>query len=410
MHPGALLLGQAPWPVMGAVLERLDANACHDLIASGGLPTGALVAYILAHGHDEARVALAANPVATPDILGRLAEEPSPPVARQLLHHPYACREFLVSALHALPPGTRVPGTGEGGGPTQRAVYLQIEAPDAGAIADALAALHVERTFPAAELVLLRGCVNLWRLAGRDAVAAALRTVPLVERPRAAVLESVADALEHPHGLHRLDLAVGRLTGTRELLRRLDAVPKRQRDARARESGGMARLVMLAPHEPLDWDLIMRTHADSPLPGLFVLNDEPGCPPELATPATGSSWAPAGVLGRSRNRRREARTEALTALRDFGSQESVRLVQIAYAAGLITARTIFDAAMPAVRALSVFYGASGRHLNEARSAVSTLTRPTLGTHVEAWIVALTLLPEFAGTVPELLATARAAAG
>lgn len=408
MHPGALLLGQAPWPVMGAVLERLDANACHDLIATGGMPTGALVAYVLAHGHDEARAALAANPVATPDILGRLAEDPSPPVARQLLQHPYACREFLISALHALPPGTRVPGTGEDGGPTQRAVYLQIEAPDPDAVADALAALHIARAFPAAGLVLLRGCVNLWRLAGRDAVAAALRTVPRVDHPHTDAVDLVADALEHPHGLHRLDLAVGRRTGTREVLRRLDAAPRKP-VARARESGGMARLILLAPHEPLDWDLIVRTHADSPIPGLFALNDEPGCPPEIATSTTGSAWAPASVLGRNRNRRREARAQAMTALRDFGSQQSVRLVQIAYAAGLLTARTVFDAATPAVRALGVFDGASGRHLNEARSAIGSLTKPTLGTHVEAWIVALTLLPEFEGTVPELLATARAAA-
>lgn len=406
VNPSALLLGQAPWSVMGPVLDRLDPRTRTVVLGTGGLPTSSLVSYVLDRGSPDDRTALAGNPDADRHILTGLAVDPPPDVVRALLVHPHANRETLLPLVPLLPRGTPVPSA-VADRRTQRSVYLQIESPDPALVADALTALRMDpQPFPGAGTVAVRACLNLWRLAGRDAARAALAGIPQPDGPNPHVLTAL-DALDQPDGRQILGRTIQRDGHTIRLLTGC----KRMRGTveHGREPGGLLRLLLLAPHGgPLDWTYLREQHARAPFTTglLAALREQPDCPHDFDPPP--EQGAPPGTPGRSKSQRRRAREQATAALRDLTVKYHRDVVRAAYAANLVSPLHVLIDGVTASGALSVFETATGRALNDARSVVSSLTKDTLEDRTEAWMVALHLLPTFHGTLTELLHTARAA--
>jgi len=88
MNPAALLLGQAPWSVMGAVLDRLD-DRIRDLVpARPPAPGAAVTGYVCGHGSVADRASLARNPAPEAPVLARPALDRSPAVGAALYRHP----------------------------------------------------------------------------------------------------------------------------------------------------------------------------------------------------------------------------------------------------------------------------------------------------------------------------------
>ncbi|MDH6109436.1 hypothetical protein P3T36_000207 [Kitasatospora sp. MAP12-15] len=130
------------------------------------------------------------------------------------------------------------------------------------------------------------------------------------------------------------------------------------------------------------WPAVLRAHQDSPFPGYarWALSQRIDCPAELR--------ARFGESPRYRHRLREA------GIFD-GPAEYVQ------------------AAAPAaevLRLLGIGRWAYPGRLAQAGAVLRPLVHADLGTHLEAWAVLAQLLPDFVGTLPELIRTAGAIAG
>jgi hypothetical protein len=135
-------------------------------------------------------------------------------------------------------------------------------------------------------------------------------------------------------------------------------------------------LLLLAPREPLDWDLVRTRERIG-----------------LITP---DAWPP---LSRQLGCPQEIRAKAAELLTPTGSRPPPGAPR--------PPAEILAQTAPAATALTACQNPHPDHRADPGAALAALAGPTLGTDVEAWRVALSLLPDFAGTVPELLRTARA---
>ncbi|MCF2525829.1 hypothetical protein [Yinghuangia soli] len=421
MNTGALLLGQAPWHVIGPVLDRIDPDMRRDILSTPGLPGRAILEYVVTQGTSGDRQAVAGNPELDPKVLLRLAECDDPAVTGLALQHPRATREVILQASRTARPPADLFATAAARRP-QHMLYALVEAKVPAAVRYAMTGLRFDHDFPAADAVMLRGCLNVWRLAGREAAAAALADgPPLRNRVRAEAAAAVAV----PDGRDRLGRLIEREGSTPVVLERLRLLqnrpaPPRSADGIRITEGSLHRLLLLAPHENLRWPLVTAEHESKPWSedALAALWDQPGCPAELISGQARDAAVHRGeadpdghratVLRRSRRRAvKAAALEHLARTMPHGDDSPVRT---AYREGLLTATAIVTQARHADAGLRVFRNLTGRELDTARTAVSVLTAHHLGESTEAWAIALRLLPEFAGTLPELLATARAAAG
>ncbi|MEU8134656.1 hypothetical protein [Streptodolium elevatio] len=411
MNPWALLLSQASWAVIGPVLDRLDPGTRQTVLGSALPEGGAIVSYVLGHGSVACRAALAQSPTVTAATLRRLAEDPAPEVAAHLARNPHAPRDVMLRAMAAHHVDRiAIPDAGL----PQRDVYALVESVNAEVVARAVPALLFRHPYPAGAVVLARALLNLWRLGGRTAAESAFATA-------AQLPETVAERFDEVFAVDDGRAALGRLIEhegrTQVVVERLRGVGRRTSAVHPTSSAYdgseavLTRLVLFAPHEPPRWDVVR--HEDS-LTALVpdvvtALGDEPGCPDWILERLRHHPPSPGGHI-RSQHERGRIRRDAYRQLAALTAGMRDDQLRRAYQEGLLPAGEILAKAPFAYAALTVFTTATGPRLDEARTAVSRLTERHLGADTEAWAVALMLLPEFAGTLPELLATARAAAG
>ncbi|WTW98546.1 hypothetical protein OG216_36725 [Streptomycetaceae bacterium NBC_01309] len=411
MNPWALLLSQASWAVIGPVLDRLDPKTRQSVLGSQLPERGAIVSYVLGHGSVACRAALAQNATATPATLRRLAENPAPEVAAHLVRNPRSPRDVMLRAMaahhidHITTPAAEL---------QQRDVYALVEADNPAVVAQAVPALLFRHLFPAGPVVLARALLNLWRLDGRPAAESAYATA-------AQLPETVADRFGDAFAADDGRAALGRLIEhegrTQVVVDRLRSVGGRMSSLHPSSSaydGSEAlftRLVLLAPHEPPRWDLVRHEDNLTTLaPDVaMALGDEPGCPDWILDRLRRDPQPPPRRSHtRSHHERDRVRQDAYRQLAALTVGMRDDQLRRAYDEGLVPAAEILAKAPSAYAALVIFMAATGPRLDEARTAVNRLTERHLGAQTEAWAIALRLLPDFGGTLPELLATAQAA--
>ncbi|MCF2528366.1 hypothetical protein [Yinghuangia soli] len=404
MNPYALLIDSAPAELQAQLLRRMD-TPLRAVILGGRLAPGeVLAAHVLDRGTSEERAALVANRELAPETYLRLADDAEvdadESVAAALYANTEAPREVLLKVVRLVPDELLLPaeppvGLVEKYACTQRASVL-VESPDPALVTRALAAVDPKDNPLGAPAMVLRGCLALARTEGTDAAAAAFASVP----PSTGELpEAVRDAFAAPGDpeLHSRALAV--VGGTSYLLDRF------RTGAAARQVG----MLLMGPREPLDWELLKSAHRQQPLDPntTAALSRQLGCPPELRTPLYDAFRG-----GRGSTRRRllsagPTKRQLLTQLPTLPLVPG-RDLREAHDFGVMSAAGILADGAPAYSTLIVFEQARDRRLDDVRTAVGDLTRSTLGTDLDAWAVACSLLADFPGTLPELLTTAAAA--
>ncbi|MFJ1761506.1 hypothetical protein ACIOD2_14390 [Amycolatopsis sp. NPDC088138] len=148
------------------------------------------------------------------------------------------------------------------------------------------------------------------------------------------------------------------------------------RDARTMGSGRVAARAVSRP----DWPSVAEADRAEPLPGFarWALGVRIDCPPELRERF--------GSHPKFRNRFRRA--------------------------GIVEPRDYAELGRPPRDVLAVLYFGTRlfpRRVAEAAASLTPLVRAELGANPDAWAVLAQLLPDFAGTVPELVATSGAVA-
>jgi len=396
MNPAALLLGQAPWNVMGAVLDRLDDRVRDLVLARPPVPGAAVTGYVCGHGSVADRASLARNPGLEPRVLARLAHDRSPAVGAALYRHPRADRAIAVGVLTRADPEPDPGLVAElSTTRTPRLLYPLVESYDPALIRHAVTTIAPSPRTPMADVVVLRGCLNLWRRAGVDAVREALAATASAHAADATL---VRDLLGDPSGRHTLGRVIETRGRTAELIGRIRAVG----------NADAVRLILLAPHEPLRWKAVRAEHEVRRLPRHLweALAEVPDCPADLA--ALGAMPLLPSAKRRSGRVRRSPWRDVAGV--DLANHERWSALRAAHLDGAIGAASVIGEGAPAARALAVFAATTGPGLDDARTVLAGLTGETLGADPDAWAVALTLLDEFVGTTPELVATARAVVG
>ncbi|GAA2213762.1 hypothetical protein GCM10009850_092250 [Nonomuraea monospora] len=152
------------------------------------------------------------------------------------------------------------------------------------------------------------------------------------------------------------------------------------------------------------WADLLAEHARDPLPGVALngLARIPECPEELRAQAAlhGYDQAPRKVLDAL-----AAGTTPQELLRGGPiNSDVVTWVHQATKAGQLTWDEVLECARPARRVLMVWGG------ERLRDPLTSLVRACLDPAPEAWVLALRMLPDFTGSVAELLRTAATATG
>ncbi|MGW9206021.1 hypothetical protein ACWGR4_03385 [Embleya sp. NPDC055664] len=243
---------------------------------------------------------------------------------------------------------------------------------------------------------VLRGLLSLWEAQGRGALLDP-RLRSLLHRSSTARLAR-RWALNAPDGLARLRAETLRREHPDE---RVAAI--RERPERA------------ARHVPdAFWPAAVAAHEREPLPraALVLLARHASCPAELLRAAAAVDDRSAVELAAG------VREHALAALAGPlpPTSREARLGLCwfgnALADDVLSVREFVERGHPAARLLEAVADLSGVFPDghaEASAVLAEHARATIAGDPEAWAVAVMLLPDFSGTVPELLATAAAAA-
>ncbi|MGW0659046.1 hypothetical protein [Streptodolium elevatio] len=400
-NPHALLLASAPAELHLPILTRLTAEVRDDLLDDGAAP--GLVAYALAHGTAEDRAVLAENPAVSPDDLAALAATPDEPqLAAGLFGNPSAPREAMLRVLPFVPDADVLPGGFARNDAMRldmvRRASVAVESEDPKVLSAVLRMVDSE-FLPLCPAVVLRGCLGLLWTVGREPAWRALRDVR--DLVRGDLSAPVRDALADPFAPASLGRALAYESSLPVLLERL----------RRCRSVDEAVAQLHAPRDPVDWEFVLDVQRREPLPDFVraALARQIGCPEVL--PPLGSAGALASTAGPA-HAVRDGGPDGLDRLAD---DSAAARVGRDYTAGRLNVRTLLREGDPVAVALSLL---------EARAyddepdigldrgvvlAVAELTRPALGGSADAWVVALNLLGDFAGTLPELVRTASAVA-
>ncbi|NUU24490.1 MAG: hypothetical protein HOV68_23740 [Streptomycetaceae bacterium] len=397
MNPYALLLEPAPEGLRVEIWRRLDPRVQTVLLESGTLPADDIVAHVVAEGASHERAALAGNSSAWPELLMELAERADREVAERLFDNPGAPREAMLRVLKLLPATGLLPAGRSRlhGLPEVRRISVVVESDDPDLTRRGLELLDPDfmAVVPA---VVLRGYLGILRAAGPRAVAEVRMDPwsPGDDLPR-LVLEALGDPTDP-----------GRLARALEVVGRTQSLAAELRKSRLRDRH---IAVLHAPRAPLDWDLLLAEHRREPFPrwSREALTLQIGCPEELRSPVAPHVFLPHRTLRAAivPGLRRPRLVKQLPFLDRDGAERAQ--IEHAHEAGVLSAAVILRHGAPALAALGLFRDARGASLADVRRALSTRTRKAWGGDLDAWVVALNLLPDFPGTVPELIATARA---
>lgn len=373
VNPHALLLEQAPDGVLRSVLPRTDPEVRRELF-SVFYPVGPRLAQsVVAHGPFELRMALTKARPTTPEVLLRLVEGGDARVVAGVLAYDRTPREVMLRVMPVLPidelmrpvrdPSVRV-------GERQRHAAVLVEHDDPRIVLEAMAAMVASPMFSGVTPTVLHGYARLLSLLGpAQAVARAGWMLSRLREPS----EPVRRAQAAPGDTDLVAQAVADESSTRAVIEHL----------RTHDSAGHPQQRLTAPRAPLDWEMIRAQHRHRPFPSpvLAALADQIGCPWEIRDA-----------------RQRSAETGGWSP-RDYRAARETLV---------LPAAEVVATVVPAYNALRTFRVGGLQRVDDAVRAVGELTVPTLGTDVDAWTIALTLLADFAGTLPELLDTARAA--
>lgn len=361
-----------------AVVPHFDARAVQHLLVYGDPAPAVREAVIAAHGV-AAQAAQAATPSLSPERLAYLLDLDEPQVDANLFFH---CRIDQQERVRML--AGRLRGGGTRPVPDELLHVLRetnlghyrhwlIAGLDSGDLGVARTLIgRLKLRIPAARLRLL---VAVWQRGGPDAV----REILALDRLPVTLRRQTEKLLDLPDGLDRLRARLAAEEDPEKLLEFLNKAPGHD---------GSQPHKLTGEGIPLPWpDLITAYRSGRLAPGAAQdLAERTDCPRELLL--------------------------ALLPNTPEVDRYSTAWPQLALRNGTLTPEDILTHAAPARRALSHL-----RHaLNSAEqkpdrqqlhTQAATLTAEHLGTDPEAWAVALQLLPTFAGTLPELCATAAA---
>lgn len=256
--------------------------------------------------------------------------------------------------------------------------------------------------------------VRLWERSGPQAVKGLLHSTnfPLnYDRPHplpARTRKLVGNALGAPDGLAALRQRLEEESSPAGQVAFL-----RARGAASRDTAKVALLrVRDEIDEELPWEELLIAHAQRPLPDPLVaeLASLAGCPQRLvddSLPAQVRLMCEALVRDSA-----DHRPSALELLRDYPVDPAFDRddwwLYNALSWQLVTPVEVLRIARPAGYAITCLAEAQpGLGWDLAYREAKALVDRYLGSDVEAWAVALRLLPDFVGTIPELLETAAA---
>ncbi|MFF4695951.1 hypothetical protein [Streptomyces chattanoogensis] len=384
------LFGCAAEEAQLALLPHLDMRAVQHLLAIGK-PSPRVCAEVVAV-HGTALAAHASDVVLVKDVMDGLLDRDDPLINAHLFEDSRLDQQERIRILA---------GVGRGGGvvPVDDGLIPFLEGLHLSSCRDWLTAgitsgdskvltVVLDRLRLYTEAGRLRLVIALWERQGPDAVREFLTPARFRHNKRswpARTQRAVLDALDDaPEGLKVLRERLAAEEDPARVVAFLRNV--RDPEETADYADRLRRVVSEGTEIP--WDGLIRAHAEDPLPTalLRVLVDKRDCPRALFLACladvhlTSREW----WVG--------------TALR-WGSLTPEDLVQHARPAAAVVA-------YPSHRYVRLDESA----WIQARAEARKLAREHLGTNVEAWAVALRLLPEFHGTVPELMATSGAVAG
>lgn len=398
-NPHGLLMSSSPAALCGRILPRLEGGIRHEVFADGSAP--GLVAYAIAHGSAEELVVLAKNPAVAPDDLALLAAHTSEPQqAEHLFANSSAPREAMVRVM-PFAAGSLLPTLLDRKDALRfdaaRCASVAVESEDPRVVRSAL--LVVDGDFlPLSPAVVLRGCLGLLWADGREAASQALRDVrDLVVGDLSA---PVRDAFADPFAPASLGRALAYESSPPVLLEHL-------RRCRGRDE---ALVRLYAPRDAIDWAFVVEAHRHEPLPGfvLAALARQVGCPDVLRTPSPEQNGTTGGRPGVVRPKAVPREPQDVR-LGELDSAAVAALAHEYYLTGVLSASAILREGRPASAAFEIIASSARERDHGVARAVAELTRPVLGEDADAWVVALNLLGDFVGTLPELVRTASAVA-
>ncbi|GAB2590738.1 hypothetical protein GCM10027168_24890 [Streptomyces capparidis] len=393
-----LLLEHADPGHAAAALTRLPDTTLRELLSGGSLPGPGLTAAVTGHGDRRARLALAVHPRLDARVLKRLAAADDPAVNAAVYRNP-RCTPSLRRAIALrdpevpLDPGLREELLTTATGRTLLAPLLACGDP-----ALAARALTVGQRRVAQRYALLR----VWERNGPGAVRRMLAD-PEVSRylHTTSVAADVAAALDEPDGAARLR-AAGEPYEDPATLPRLLAASRGTSTLRdllnepyAHDFPALAAANRRAPFMPLAAEELLRhedgTDADRAEFRLSLLNDV---------------WPAGGRRGG--NLTPPAERIAAEPLTHSAADWAVAMAN----AGLLDPAHLLAArpARPAAAALHGVLDARPDLAAAAKAALRAAVREHLSGHPEAWAVLLRLLPDFTGTLPELITVSDRIAG
>ncbi|MEV0373978.1 hypothetical protein AB0I10_29940 [Streptomyces sp. NPDC050636] len=385
------LYGCAPEEEQLALVPHLDMRAVQHLFAVGK-PSRRVCAEIVAVRGSEL-AAHSSHIVLTKDVIDGLLDRDDPVINAELFEDHRLDQKERTRILA---------GVGRGGGavPVHDRLISHLRDVHLSEYRDRLTAGITSGDSKVLDVVLdrlrlyteagrLRLVTALWERQGPDAVRELLTQARFHQDKRSwpvRTQRAVLDALDAPGGLNDLRERLATEEDPVRVVAFLRNV--RNPDEPAAYAERIRRMVSEGTKFP--WDELIRAHAENPLPAylLLALVEESDCPRYLL---------------------RACLSDALLRLTNY--QWWIRR---ALRRGPLTPEDLLQCAHPAA---SVAAYPSNPYVrldkgawSQAHAEVRKLAREHLGSNVEAWAVALRLLPEFHGTVPELIATAGAVAG
>jgi hypothetical protein len=377
------LIRHMPDEVTIALAPHLDARAVQHLLVFHDLPEPVRDALVAAHG-TTAPAAYAASYRLSAAEVEWLLDRDEPAVDAMLFAHgplPYAERVRILSGIRRDGGRVRVAdevleALGEVNlGHYRSHVTAGIGGGDPGVAKVILGRLRLGTAGGRLRLV-----IGVWERYGPDAV----RELLVPDRLPATTLKAVAAALDAPDGAGLARLR-DRLAAEEAPQRLVAQLAKARRDP--------AALIRRFEQEgvQLPWPELLEAAKDDrlPLPVIAALAEHAGCPRDFAL-ETLAAHARAGEQNRTSVKWREQllRRSTMTPadLLRQGTRPADYLPLVARRWG----------------------GQDASAVEEPCAEARELTTAYLGDDLEAWTVAVRLFPEFAGTLPELLATARAA--
>ncbi|MCF2528365.1 hypothetical protein [Yinghuangia soli] len=401
MNPHLLLFESAPEALRGHILPRLGQDARNSLLGGPGTLDAATCAFVITQGSTADRVALACNRSASPEVLFDLAGIPDPDVAAALYERWESPREVVLRVIPAVPRSVLMPELSafqrQIRYKTENRDMLLAESGDPELIAYAM---RNARSMVQPDALVL-GILGMLRASGPDAVTALLADVQVPDEEYVRWFpEAIRTALADPTDEAAVERAAARIPDTASVLSAL------------RSTGGSwtSREALFAPRAPIDWGVVVEAHREKPFSAeeLEALGLELGCPDSLRRPYQES------IPAKDANVRRQVIRELHESGGDFRLNALPRARLQGYwtaAAGpdRPPAAALLARAAPAYPALELFQDVLDEDAEEVRRALAALAGPRLGDDVDSWVIALSLLQDFAGTTTELFDTAAAVA-